>query len=102
MPPKHREGEEYHMLDDIKNLSQRYESECAQFLCDLIAIPSMSSQEEKVIRFLHKKMEQFRYDEIKVDPMGNLLGRIGKGKTVIALDAHIDTVDVGNPGLWKT
>lgn len=90
------------MIDDIKNLSQKYQPECAQFLCDLIATPSMSSQEENVINVIRKKMEQFRYDEVTVDPMGNLLGRIGNGKTVIALDAHVDTVDVGNASLWKT
>ena len=90
------------MIDDIKKLSQKYESECAQFLCELIAAKSMSSQEENVINVIRKKMEQFRYDEITVDPMGNLLGRIGSGKTVIALDAHVDTVDVGNASLWKT
>jgi putative selenium metabolism hydrolase len=33
--------------------------------------------------------------------MGNIIGRIGKGKHVIAMDAHVDTVDVGNPDNWK-
>ena len=32
--------------------------------------------------------------------MGNLLGRIGHGPRVIALDGHVDTVDVGDPALW--
>jgi len=33
--------------------------------------------------------------------MGNIIGRIGNGKTVIAMDAHIDTVDVGDSDLWE-
>jgi putative selenium metabolism hydrolase len=32
--------------------------------------------------------------------MGNLLGRIGSGPRVIALDGHVDTVDVGDLSLW--
>jgi len=90
------------MINDIKKLAKEYESECAQFLLDLIATKSMSSQEGNVIRRIQKEMERFKYDEVTIDPMGNLLGRIGKGKAVVALDAHVDTVDVGNPALWKT
>jgi len=90
------------MLTNVKKFSEDYQPECAQLLCDLIAIPSLSSQEQKVIDYLRKKMEVFNYDEVTVDPMGNLIGRVGSGSTVVALDAHIDTVDVGNPSLWKT
>ena len=46
-------------------------------------------------------MEKCNFDEITDDTMGNIIGRIGKGKRVIALDAHVDTVDVGNPDNWK-
>jgi putative selenium metabolism hydrolase len=33
--------------------------------------------------------------------MGNILGRIGSGPRVLALDGHVDTVDVGNPANWQ-
>lgn len=33
--------------------------------------------------------------------MGNILGYIGKGRHLIAMDAHIDTVGVGNPENWR-
>jgi len=33
--------------------------------------------------------------------MGNILGYIGKGKHLIAMDAHIDTVGVGNLSNWN-
>jgi putative selenium metabolism hydrolase len=33
--------------------------------------------------------------------MGNVLGYIGRGKRLIAIDAHIDTVGVGNPENWN-
>ena len=42
------------------------------------------------------------FDEVYVDGLGNLVGRIGSGPKKIAFDAHIDTVTVGDPGQWKT
>jgi putative selenium metabolism hydrolase len=33
--------------------------------------------------------------------MGNVLGTIGHGRHLIAMDAHIDNVGVGNPENWK-
>ena len=44
------------------------------------------------------------FDKIWVDKMGNLLGQVGKpgkGKKLIAIDAHVDTVGVGNREEWK-
>jgi putative selenium metabolism hydrolase len=45
-------------------------------------------------------MEKVGFDEIRIDPMGNILGRIGSGKTVIMMDSHTDTVGVGDPKEW--
>jgi len=84
----------------IRESSQKNEPAVAGFLRDLIAIKSLSSHEEHVIHRIKEEMEKCRFDEITIDPMGNILGRIGKGKHVLALDAHVDTVDVGNPANW--
>ncbi len=46
-------------------------------------------------------METIGFDEIIIDGIGNIIGRIGKGPRKIAFDAHIDTVDIGNRSLWK-
>jgi putative selenium metabolism hydrolase len=45
-------------------------------------------------------MQKAGFDEIRIDPMGNILGRIGSGKTVIMMDSHTDTVGVGDPKEW--
>ncbi len=71
-----------------------------KFMQDIIRIPSLSSEEGAVIERAHQEMLRIGYDEVTVDPMGNLLGRIGSGPRVIAFDGHIDTVDVGDPELW--
>jgi putative selenium metabolism hydrolase len=45
-------------------------------------------------------MEAVGFDEVRIDPMGNIIGRIGNGKHLIAMDAHIDTVGVGERKNW--
>lgn len=86
---------------EILKAAQTNEPQVTQFLRDLISIKSLSSQEERVIYRIKEEMEKCKFDEITIDPMGNILGRIGKGKHVIAFDAHVDTVDVGNPANWN-
>jgi putative selenium metabolism hydrolase len=38
---------------------------------------------------------------VNIDGLGNVIGRIGNGKKVIAFDGHMDTVDTGNIGNWN-
>jgi putative selenium metabolism hydrolase len=88
------------MSDDILSAAKENERSVAKFLRDLIAIKSVSSREEEVISRIREEMELCGFDEVTVDPMGNILGRIGSGKHILAFDAHVDTVDVGNAGNW--
>jgi putative selenium metabolism hydrolase len=81
-------------------LAHEYEPLMVQFLRDLIAIPAESGHERPVIERIRQEMEKTGFDEIRVDGMGNILGRIGCGKTVIMMDSHTDTVGVGDPKEW--
>lgn len=85
---------------DIARLADRYTPDIVQFLRDMIAIPSESTAEEGVIARARDELERLGFDEIKIDGLGNILGRVGSGPTVIALDAHLDTVGVGDPSTW--
>jgi putative selenium metabolism hydrolase len=88
------------MFERILEHAHQHERNLARFLRDLIAIKSLSAQEGDVIRRVEAEMVSCGYDEVRIDPMGNILGRIGSGPRVLALDAHVDTVDVGNPANW--
>jgi putative selenium metabolism hydrolase len=81
-------------------LANEYERDMVQFLRDLIAIPAESCHEGPVIQRIRQEMEKVGFDEIRIDPMGNILGRIGSGKTVVMMDSHTDTVGVGDPKEW--
>lgn len=85
----------------VLDLAKKYQPEMSRFLRDLIAIPGESCGEEKVVLRIKEEMEKVGFDKVDIDPMGNVLGYIGHGKHLIAMDAHIDTVGIGDPGLWK-
>ena len=87
-------------MNKIKELAEAYKPEMTAFLRDMIRLPSESCQERAVVLRIQKEMELVGFDRVEIDPMGNILGYLGHGKTIIALDAHIDTVGVGNPENW--
>ena len=90
------------MVDFAKILkkAQSYRAEMTQFLRDMIAIPSESCHEKEVVLRIKQEMEKVGFDKVEIDPMGNILGYIGHGKHIIAMDAHIDTVGIGDIRLW--
>lgn len=73
----------------------------AGFLADLVRIPSLSGAEEAVVRRIAAEMHAAGFDDVRFDGLGSVLGRLGSGPVVIAIDGHIDTVDVGNRDLWS-
>lgn len=85
----------------IKQKAEAYKDDMSKFLRDLIAIPGESCGEKGVIHRIKQEMEKLNFDEIKIDPMGNILGFMGSGSKIIAFDAHIDTVGIGEIDNWK-
>ena len=85
---------------EIKILSEKYADYTAENLSKLIKIKSLSAKEEAVQKELMKQMEEAGFDEVKMDGLGNVIGRIGNGKKILAFDGHMDTVDMGNMNNW--
>lgn len=88
-------------FQEILSLADAYQPVMSSFLRDMVAIPSESRNEEGIINRILKEMEIVGFDRIEIDPMGNLLGCIGTGKHLIAMDAHVDTVGPGNIDNWR-
>ena len=86
----------------IQQRAKALETDTVRFLADLVRTPSFSSKEEKVIQVIKKEMKKVGFDEVRIDGLGSIIGRIGKGLRVIAFDAHIDTVYPGDLAQWKT
>ena len=87
-------------MTDYQKQAERYRDDVTGFLRSMVAIPSFSCEEGDVAQRIAGEMEDLGYDEVFADPMGNVVGRIGDGKTKIVLDAHMDTVGVGDPSAW--
>ncbi len=88
----------------LKKLHQEVEARrdiLIQFLRDICAIPSMNSQIGEVGERVAEEMRKLNFDEVRFDKMGNILGRVGNGPTVIVYDSHIDTVGLGNEDEWE-
>lgn len=85
----------------ILQKAEEYKDYTAHNLSKLIKIKSLSGEEEGVANALKQMMEEAGFDEARIDGQGNVIGRIGNGKKIIAIDGHIDTVDLGNAEDWS-
>jgi len=88
-------------LKEALELSEKYKDEIVDFMRRLIQVKSLSGREQEVVQLVEREMERVGFDEVFIDGFGNVIGRVGDGKVKIAMDAHLDTVDVGNPDLWE-
>lgn len=71
------------------------------FACRLVATKSLTCQEQDVAALVQAEMEALGYDEITVDAMGNVLGRVGSGEAGVMFDSHMDTVTVNDEAEWR-
>lgn len=85
----------------IHEAAKGYEADMTKFLRDLVRIPGESAGEKGHIMRIKEEMEKVGFDKVEIDPMGNVLGYMGSGKTLIGYDAHIDTVGIGNINNWE-
>lgn len=90
-----------HMNQKTASMAKSLKSDLVTFLRDIIAIPSVSGNEEQVINRIKQEMEKIGYHKVWIDPMGNLIGQIGSGDRILVFDGHCDTVAPGNPDNWS-
>ena len=87
-------------FEAIKKAAQGYQADMTRFLRDMIAIPSESCEEKGVANRIAEEMKKLGYDKVEFDKLGNVIGWMGTGDKIIALDSHIDTVGIGNIENW--
>ena len=78
------------------------EKQFLSFLSNLIKTPSLSGHEDKVAELIKKEMEKLDFDEVYIDDMGNVIGRISNGHgPKVCYNGHMDHVPVGELKNWK-
>ncbi|MEA5143111.1 MAG: YgeY family selenium metabolism-linked hydrolase [Oscillibacter sp.] len=88
-------------FEAIKKAAEAYKPDMVKFLRDMIAIPSESCEEEGVVRRIAEELKKLGYDKVEFDGLGNVIGWMGEGDKIIAIDSHIDTVGIGNRANWE-
>ena len=86
--------------EKIKQAAADYGKDMNAFLRKMISIPSESAEEKEVAHCIKEEMEKLGFDKVEIDGLGNVLGWIGEGDKIMALDGHIDTVGIGNRDNW--
>lgn len=50
---------------------------------------------------VRREMLRLGYPHAEIDRFGNVVGRIGEGRTRLILDAHLDTTGIGDRSSWR-
>jgi len=85
----------------ITRRAEAGEKQIVDLLLDLIRIPSFSGRERAVVERIAAEMKKLGYADVRLDGLGNVIGRIGSGPRLIAFDAHVDTVYPGDRSQWS-
>lgn len=73
------------------------------FAQDLVRIPSPTGGEKELAERVAAKMRDLGYDEVFVDELGSVVGRLkgaGTGPSALFV-SHLDDVDPGDRALWQ-
>ena len=87
-------------FEAIKAAAQAKRDDMSAFLRAMIKCPSESCEEKEVVECIKAEMEKLSFDKVEIDGLGNIIGWMGEGDKVIAIDSHVDTVGIGNRDNW--
>ncbi|MEG0377431.1 MAG: YgeY family selenium metabolism-linked hydrolase [Eubacterium sp.] len=85
---------------DKKRVDQ-YNDDLVAFAQRLVRIRSYSDAEGELADAIVDEMKALGYDEVFVDVVGNVVGRMGNRGKCILFDSHMDTVEVQDAKEWK-
>ena len=87
-------------FEAIRKAAEGYQADMVRFLREMISHPSESCEEKEVVACIKAEMEKLGFDKVEVDGLGNVIGWMGEGDKIIAIDSHVDTVGIGNRENW--
>ncbi len=89
-------------FEAIKAAAEAKKDDMSAFLRAMIKCPSESCEEKEVVECIKAEMEKLDFDKVEIDGLGNIIGWMGEGDKVIAIDSHVDTVGIGNRDNWES
>jgi len=88
------------LITRLKATVQAQREGIVSFMREICAIPSIMGNISTVGQRVIEEMQRLGFDEARFDRMGNVIGRVGNGPTVLLYDSHLDTVDIGDRADW--
>jgi putative selenium metabolism hydrolase len=86
----------------ILEKAEGYRDYSANNLSAMIKVPAFSGTEKERIQLLKRLCLEAGMEDLRIDGLGSLIGRVGKGSKKLVFDAHIDTVGVGDESQWES
>jgi len=86
----------------ILDKARAYRDYSAKNLSAIIQVPAFSGTEKERIQLLEGLCREAGMEDLRIDGLGSLIGRVGKGSKNLVFDAHIDTVAAGDESQWKS
>lgn len=88
-------------VTEILEKSEQLRAYTADVLSKMIRVPGFSRREKDRCELIVELCKEAGFDEVYIDGLGSVIGRVGYGPKKLAFDAHIDTVEVGDRAQWK-
>ncbi|MEW6624486.1 MAG: YgeY family selenium metabolism-linked hydrolase [Bacillota bacterium] len=91
------------MKEQLWSKTEELKPQIVDFCSRLIRVPSLSGEEGAVAVLIQNKMLKLGFDEVIVDPVGNVIGILkgqGGGDNIM-FNCHMDHVSPGNLADWE-
>ncbi len=86
---------------EIRAKSEQYHDDTVRNLARLVQTKSYSGEEQAAAELVLELCNKAGLENAWIDGLGNVIARVGNGPRVLAIDGHIDTVEVGDPAQWQ-
>jgi len=84
------------------SLTPTNQQQLTHFLQSMVQTASFSGMEGALAQILSAEMQNIGLDDVSIDDMGNVIGRLGSGRGPHLLYySHMDTVGIGNISAWQ-
>ena len=87
-------------MEQAYGWTEEYGQALIAFAQQGVQTQSYSDEEGAYAALIRDKMEALGFDQAYIDPVGNVVGRVGNGEKILHFDSHMDTVQVHDAGEW--
>lgn len=87
-------------MKDLSYWTEAYGNELIEFFQKGVQTPSYSDEEGDYAKLIQAKMTELGFEDVYIDSVGNVVGRVGNGPRIIHFDSHMDTVSVKDEAAW--